>query len=78
MYWFICSFPFAFSYFEYIFLIVFQDYFGVQRNSGQVYVKNQLDRETAEIIILEVLVTDKNAAPGKIQTATGGEYKINT
>ena len=42
-----------------------------------MYVKNQLDRETAEIIILEVLVTDRNAATDKKQTATGREFGLH-
>ena len=36
-----------------------------------MYVKAQLDREKAETVILEVLVTDLNAATDKEQTATG-------
>ena len=43
----------------------------MQRRSGTVYVKSQLDREKAETVVLQVLVTDLKAATDKIQTATG-------
>ncbi|XP_035824585.1 cadherin-23 [Aplysia californica] len=45
-------------------------YFGIGLNTGKVFVRNELDRETAERIILEIVVEDKNAQEGE-QTATG-------
>ena len=53
------------------FLFKFQDYFGVHRIDGIVYVKNQLDRETAETVILHIFVRDLLGDDFTRQTATG-------
>ena len=47
-----------------------QEYFGVNPNNGNVFVKSELDRETAEIILLQILVEDIKAQEHP-QTATG-------
>ncbi|KAK3090257.1 hypothetical protein FSP39_010440 [Pinctada imbricata] len=49
-----------------------QDYFGIVPTNGTIYVKTPLDRETAEVITLKILVKDLNAwePPVNLQTAT--------
>ncbi|CAL1529751.1 unnamed protein product, partial [Lymnaea stagnalis] len=44
-------------------------YFGISPSTGQVYVNNSLDRETASKVILQVIAEDTKAEIGK-QTAT--------
>ncbi|KAL3875780.1 hypothetical protein ACJMK2_033697 [Sinanodonta woodiana] len=51
------------------------DYFGIHAGNGSIYVNSTLDRETAEVITMEILATDLNAwIPGgnssNPQTAT--------
>ncbi|CAC5393753.1 CDH23 [Mytilus coruscus] len=49
-----------------------QDYFMVEENSGIIKVnKDNIDRETAEKIALQILVEDKNGVMHNPQTATG-------
>ncbi|CAG5135838.1 unnamed protein product, partial [Candidula unifasciata] len=45
-------------------------YFGINSNTGEVFVLNNLDRETAVRVILEIIVHDKRATVGD-QTAKG-------
>ncbi|XP_046351403.2 cadherin-23-like isoform X2 [Haliotis rufescens] len=46
------------------------EYFDVYPNNGTVYVASQLDRETAERVVIKVLVRDINAWEPVDQTAT--------
>ena len=50
--------------------IYLQDYFKINLSTGQISVQSELDRETAEKIVMEVVVEDKNAMLNQ-QTGTG-------
>ena len=45
--------------------------FDVHPQNGTVYVRSELDRETAELIRITIHVTDVNAYDPPLQTATG-------
>ncbi|XP_053381734.1 protocadherin Fat 4-like [Mercenaria mercenaria] len=47
-----------------------KDYFGVNQTSGSVYVKGDLDRETAKTVVLTIKAEDLNAFNPSPQTAT--------
>lgn len=51
-------------------LFTLQNYFGINSSTGEIFVQNNLDRETAVRVNLEVIVHDKMAEVGK-QIATG-------
>ena len=51
--------------------------FDIDPDLGTVFVKSDLDRETAELIRLTIHVTDLNAYDPPVQTATGRRPKLN-
>ncbi len=52
-----------------VFSFVFQSFFDVSPETGEVRVANRLDREMAAVVTLTVVVTDISATP--LQTGTG-------
>lgn len=53
-----------------MYVCILQKYFGINPSTGEVFVLNNLDRETAVRVSLEIIVHDKMATVGH-QTATG-------
>ena len=48
-----------------------QGLFGIHADNGTLYVKSELDRETVELIVLQIFVEDLNAEEPPVQNATG-------